>query len=88
MALGTGIFFLVLGAILTFAVGDAVEAVDMVLVGYICMGAGVLAIVLSLIVNAQRSNTTHREVVERHDETTHGTTTSQDGTPQDGQARQ
>ncbi len=65
MALGTGILFLVLGSILAFAVGDAFEAVDLVLVGYICMGAGVLAIILSLIVNAQRSNNTHREVVER-----------------------
>lgn len=67
MALGTGIFFLVLGAILTFAVGDSVEAVDLVLIGYICMGAGVLAIILSLIVNGQRANTTHHEVVERTD---------------------
>ncbi|PKQ27300.1 MAG: hypothetical protein CVT64_02405 [Actinobacteria bacterium HGW-Actinobacteria-4] len=71
MALGTGIFFLVLGAILTFAVGDSVEAVNLVLIGYICMGAGVLAIILSLIVNAQRSNTTHHEVVERTEDTTH-----------------
>jgi hypothetical protein len=69
MVLGTGIFFLVLGAILTFAVRDGVEGVDLVLAGYICMGAGALAIILSLIVNAQRSNTSHHEVVERTDDT-------------------
>jgi hypothetical protein len=30
------------------------------------MGAGVLALLLGLVMNTQRTNTTHREVVDRH----------------------
>lgn len=69
MGIGGGIFLLVVGAILAFAVRDSVEAIDLTVVGYICMGAGALALIISLVVNAQRSNTTHREVIERHDDT-------------------
>lgn len=69
MALGSGIALLTIGAILAFAVRESVEAVDMILIGYICMGAGVLAIILSLILNGQRSNTSHTEVVERTETT-------------------
>ena len=69
MALGTGIALLTIGAILSFAVRDTVEAVDMVMIGYICMGAGVLAIILSLVFNAQRTNTSHTEVVDRTETT-------------------
>ena len=64
MAIGTGIFLLVVGAILVFAVGDTVEAVDLIMIGYICMGAGVLAILISLVVAAMGTNTKHTEVVE------------------------
>lgn len=66
MALGSGLFLLVVGAILAFAVTDNVEAVDLAMIGYICMGAGFLAIILSLIVSAQRRNTVHTERVETH----------------------
>jgi len=70
MALGSGIFLMVVGAVLAFAVRDSVEGVDMRLIGYICMGAGALAIILSLVLNSQRTNTSHHQVVERVDETT------------------
>lgn len=69
MGIGGGIFLLVVGAILAFAVRDSIEAIDLTVVGYICMGAGALALIISLVVNSQRSNTTHREVIERHDDT-------------------
>ncbi|WNB85700.1 DUF6458 family protein [Cellulomonas sp. ATA003] len=68
MGIGGGIFLIVVGAILAFAVSDSVEGVDLAMIGYICMGAGVLALIIALVVNAQRSNTSHREVVERHDD--------------------
>jgi len=68
MGIGGGIFLIVVGAILAFAVSDSVDAVDLTMIGYICMAAGVLALIISLVVNAQRSNTTHREVIERHDD--------------------
>ncbi|WP_062305671.1 DUF6458 family protein [Demequina subtropica] len=66
MALGTGIFLIVVGAIAAFAINDSVDAVDLVMIGWICMGAGVVAIIVSLIANQQRSNTTHREIRDEH----------------------
>lgn len=68
MRIGFGIFLLAVGAILAFAVRDNIEAIDLTMIGYILMIAGALAIVLSLILQAVRSNTSHREVVDRHEE--------------------
>lgn len=70
MGIGGGIFLIVIGAILAFAVQDGISGVDLTVIGYICMGAGVIALILAIALNAQRSNTTHREVIERHDDTT------------------
>ncbi len=49
MYIGLGIFLLVVGAIMSFAVRDSISAIDLTMVGYICMGAGALAILLSLV---------------------------------------
>jgi hypothetical protein len=68
MGIGGGIFLIVVGAILAFAVSDAVQGVDLAMIGYICMAAGVLTVIIALVVNAQRTNTSHREVIERHDD--------------------
>ena len=68
MGIGGGIALMVVGAILAFAVRDNVGSVDLSMVGYICLGAGVLAIILSLVLNQQRTSTTHREVIEGHDD--------------------
>ncbi|KUG58446.1 hypothetical protein AVL62_11130 [Serinicoccus chungangensis] len=65
MGIGLGIFLLVVGAILTFAVEGVVQGVNLTMVGYILMAAGVLSLLLSLVMNTQRTNTTHREVVDR-----------------------
>lgn len=70
MGIGSGIFLIVIGAVLAFAVRDSWDVVDLTVVGYICIGAGVLALILSLVLNAQRANTSHREVVERYDDRT------------------
>ena len=70
MGIGTGIFLIVLGAILAFAVQDSWDVIDLTAVGYICLLAGVLAIILTLVLNNQRRNTTHREGVERYDDRT------------------
>ncbi len=56
---GTGIALLVIGAILGFAVRDAIPGVNLVLVGWICMGAGLLAVILGLVTNAQATRRTH-----------------------------
>ena len=69
MGIGIGILLLVLGLILLFAIKefpDAVqEVVDPVTVGWILVIAGALALVLGLVMNKQRSTTTHVE--ERRD---------------------
>ena len=49
MYIGLGIFLLVIGAIMSFALRDNISAVDLTMVGYICMAAGALAILLSLV---------------------------------------
>ena len=66
MALGSGIFLIVLGAILAFAIKDSWDAVDLTMVGYICIAAGVLAIIISLVVSSQARKTTHTEVIDQH----------------------
>lgn len=63
---GTGIGLLVVGAILAFAVRDSLKGVDLALIGYICLGAGALAVILGLVTNAQASRRTN--VVEHRDD--------------------
>ena len=65
MGLGIGIILLVIGLILLFAIKefpDAIQdSVDPTVVGWILVVAGALALVLSLVLNAQRQRTTHVE---------------------------
>jgi Na+/proline symporter len=65
---GSGIALIVIGAILAFAVRDSISGVDLGLIGYICMGAGVLAVILGLVTNAQATKRTN--IVEHRDDTT------------------
>jgi cytochrome c biogenesis protein CcdA len=69
MGIGIGIVLLVIGLILLFAIKEfpasVQEAVDPATVGWILVVAGVLALVLGLVMNNQRSRTTHVE--ERRD---------------------
>jgi uncharacterized membrane protein HdeD (DUF308 family) len=69
MGIGLGILLLVLGLVLLFAINefpDSVqEVVDPTMVGWILVITGVLALVLGLVTNKQRSRTTHVE--ERRD---------------------
>jgi hypothetical protein len=67
MSMGIGIALLVVGAILGFAVKDSVSGVDLSMIGYICMGAGALALILSLVQNAQATHTKNTSVVEHRD---------------------
>ena len=50
MYIGLGIFLIVVGAVLAFALNASVSGVDLHMIGWIFMGAGVLAILLSLLV--------------------------------------
>jgi predicted membrane channel-forming protein YqfA (hemolysin III family) len=68
MYIGGGIFLLVVGAILSFAISDTkVQGIDLEVIGYICMAGGVLAIVLSLMMMNRARSTSHTAYVERRD---------------------
>jgi purine-cytosine permease-like protein len=57
MGYGFGIFLLALGLILALAVQDAIEGVDLTMVGWILAGAGVLCLIL-VAASTMRSRTT------------------------------
>lgn len=61
MYFGGSIALIALGAVLAFAVQDRLSGIDLVMVGYICMAAGALGILLSLIVNGQRDRVVRRD---------------------------
>lgn len=63
MYFGGSIALIALGAILSFAVQDRLSGVDLAVVGYICMAAGALGIVLSLVANGQRARAVRRDDV-------------------------
>jgi hypothetical protein len=58
MGIGGGIGLMVIGAILAFAVKASISGVDLTMIGYICLAAGALALILTLILHAQRPNKT------------------------------
>jgi hypothetical protein len=66
MSIGTGIALFVIGAILAFAVNVEVEWVDLDLIGYILMGAGVVMVIIGLVLLARRrrSETVTRSAVD------------------------
>ncbi|MBA8816162.1 nitrate reductase gamma subunit [Microbacterium halimionae] len=57
MSIGAGIALFVIGAILAFALNFEVEWVNLDLIGYIFMGAGVLVFILGIILLARRRQT-------------------------------
>ncbi|HEU5486037.1 MAG TPA: DUF6458 family protein [Microlunatus sp.] len=59
MGIGTGIVLIVIGLILIFALNVNVPFVSDDVLGIILVVGGALAIILSLIMNAQRSRTRH-----------------------------
>ena len=68
MGIGVGILLLVIGLILVTGAIDLPDSVtdvmDAELIGWICLVVGVLAIILVLVMNRQRTRTTH---IERRD---------------------
>ena len=53
MGIGTSIFLIALGAVLKFAVTDAIAGVELATVGVILMVAGVLGLLISLFLLSQ-----------------------------------
>lgn len=58
MSLGGGIFLLVIGAILAFAVDFTVAGINIHLIGYILMAAGALGIILGIVLLSRRRQVT------------------------------
>ncbi|HZX05984.1 DUF6458 family protein [Kribbella sp.] len=54
MSIGVGIFLMAVGAILAFAVRDSAGAVNLQVVGYILMLAGLAGILLSFYITNRR----------------------------------
>jgi membrane-bound ClpP family serine protease len=54
MSLGTGIVLFVIGAILTFALNVQVSWINLDLVGYILMAAGLIMVILGIILLSRR----------------------------------
>lgn len=54
MSIGTGIVLFVIGAILVFAVNVEVPWVNLDMVGYILMGAGVVVFLVGIVLLARR----------------------------------
>lgn len=57
MSIGAGILLIVIGAILTFALNFQVDWIDLNLVGYILMAAGIIIVIIGLILLARRRST-------------------------------
>ncbi|MFI2714643.1 DUF6458 family protein [Micromonospora sp. NPDC018662] len=75
MGIGTSIFLIAVGAILTFALNANVGGVDLDVVGWILMAAGVLGLVMTTLVWGRRRQVVttvdqpveYRRVEERRD---------------------
>ena len=57
MSLGTGIVLFVIGAVLAFALNIQVSWIDLHLVGYILMAAGIVGIIIGIVLLTRRRQT-------------------------------
>jgi len=66
MSIGSGIFLIVVGAILAFAVNIENSVVDLDLIGYILMAAGVVVFIIGIVLalRKRQSVTTVRSGVD------------------------
>lgn len=65
MTIGTGIALFVIGAILAFAVHVQISWIDLNMVGYILMAAGVLGVIIGVIMLIVRRGRTGGSVDDR-----------------------
>jgi hypothetical protein len=61
MGIGFSIFLLAVGAILAFAVNATLAGIDISIVGWILMGAGVIGLILTMVVLTPRRRRTVTE---------------------------
>lgn len=63
MSIGIGIFLIVAGAVLAFAVNADVSGVDLNMIGWILMGAGAVVVLISLLLMIPRRRRTRTTAV-------------------------
>ena len=73
MGIGASIFLIAVGAILAFAVDAEISGLDIAVIGYILMGAGVLGLLLTMLVFAPRRRTSVEQRRVYDDQTPDGT---------------
>jgi len=61
MSIGLGIFLFVVGAILTFALNVQTDVINLDLVGYLLMGAGVVVTIIGIVLMTRKRQTTVTE---------------------------
>jgi hypothetical protein len=66
MSIGSGIALFVIGAILAFAVNVQLDWINLDLIGYVLMGAGLVIFILGLVLTLRKrqSTTTVRSAVD------------------------
>jgi Domain of unknown function (DUF6458) len=66
MSIGVGIFLFVVGAVLTFALNVTLDWINLDLVGYLFMGAGIVVVIIGLVLMMRRrtSVVTERSAVD------------------------
>jgi len=65
MSIGVGIFLFVVGAVLTFALNVSLDWINLDLVGYLFMGAGIVVVIIGLVLLMRRRSsviTEHTDV--------------------------
>jgi len=67
MGYGLGIFLLALGLILALAVQDAVNGIDLTMVGWILAAVGLLAIILTAVTLTRNRGAASRSTVTHSD---------------------
>ena len=77
MSIGLGIFLFVVGAILTFALNVSVGWLNLDLVGYLLMGAGVVVTIIGVALLARRRSavTTERTITPAGEQVAERSTT-------------
>ena len=73
MGIGASIFLIAVGAILAFAVEADISGLDINIIGYILMGAGVLGLLLTMLVFAPRKRSSVEQRTVYDDKSPDGT---------------
>lgn len=61
MGIGASVFLIAIGAILAFAVHASINGLDITVVGYILMIAGIVGLAVTLLVFGRRDTTTYQD---------------------------